>query len=254
MATSSGGFLSHGAHAWPILVTSMVLLAGAQGAAMGQGADTQSPQETAPLDHITIRVGLPKIVQGPGPGIPDSSLTIARLPDGRFRGFSANATTYAIDGDSPWDMAGKPVPVLGPAPRGEPGESGEWIGHVERSGSKLLGWVHDETGDRWGAAVTSLQSISNRLETWASDAASRRDAPLPSAASHRGSLLQSPRSLRARPAHPPLHPRGPLAGRQSRQCRDEGRRGRVTLSLPQDRRQAILCYGYTQSSCRRNQS
>jgi hypothetical protein len=52
------------------------------------------------------------------------------------------------------------MPVLGPAPRGEIGDSGEWIGHIERSGNRLLAWVHDETGDRWDAPITSLRSVS----------------------------------------------------------------------------------------------
>jgi hypothetical protein len=161
MSMPRDAFSSHGAHAWSVFVTSIVLLVGSQGATMGQAADAKNPQEATPcMDCISIRVGLPKVVQGPGPGIPDSGFNIVRLPNGRFRGFSANVTTYAIDGDSPWDMAGTPMPVLGPAPRGEYGESGEWIGHVERSGNSLLGWVHDETGDRWDTAVTSLQSIS----------------------------------------------------------------------------------------------
>jgi hypothetical protein len=85
---------------------------------------------------------------------------VVRLPNGRFRGFSANVTTYAIDGDSPWDMAGTPMTVLGPAPRGQYGESGEWINHVERSDNRLLAWVHDETGDRFGTAITSVKSMS----------------------------------------------------------------------------------------------
>jgi hypothetical protein len=151
------GFSSHGAHAWSIFMTSIVLLVGAQGAPRVQAADTNNPQEAAPcMDCISIRVGLPKIVQGPGPGIPDSSFTMARLPNGRFHGFSANVTTYAIDGDSPWEMAGTPMRVLGPAPRGEYGDSGEWIGHVERTGNRLLGWVHDETDDGSGAGLESI--------------------------------------------------------------------------------------------------
>jgi hypothetical protein len=45
------------------------------------------------MDCISIRVGLPKIVQGPGPGIPDRSLTMVRLPNERFLGFTANTST-----------------------------------------------------------------------------------------------------------------------------------------------------------------
>jgi hypothetical protein len=157
MLMSRDGFSSHGAHAWSVFVTSVMLLVGVQGAAKGQAIDTKSPQAATPcMDCLSIRVGLPKIVQGPGPGIPDSTFNVVRLPNGRFRGFSASTSTYAIDGDSPWDMAGTPMAVLGPAPRGEYGESGEWIAHIERSGNGLLAWVHDETGDRPGMGLKSM--------------------------------------------------------------------------------------------------
>jgi hypothetical protein len=158
-------FSGHVAHAWSVLVASIVLLVGVHGAARGQAADTKNTQQAAPcMDCISIRVGLPKVVQGPGPGIPDSAFTMVWLSNGRFRGFSANSTTYAIDGDSPWDMAGTPMPVLGPAPRGEYGESGEWIDHIERSGNKLLGWVHDETGDRPGMGLWSISMAVSENE------------------------------------------------------------------------------------------
>jgi hypothetical protein len=105
---------------------------------------------------IRVRVGLPIVVQGPGPGIPDNPFNEIQLPNGRFRGFSASATTYAIDGASPSDMGGTPVPVLGKAPPGRYGDSGEWINHVEQSGNTLLGWAHDETGDRPGMGLKSM--------------------------------------------------------------------------------------------------
>ncbi|WP_024509514.1 hypothetical protein [Bradyrhizobium sp. ARR65] len=87
---------------------------------------------------------------------PDSPFTEIQLPGGKFRGFSASATTYAIDGTTPSDMSGAARPVLPPAPRGQPGESGEWIVHVERSGKGVLGWVHDETGDAPGQGLKSM--------------------------------------------------------------------------------------------------
>jgi hypothetical protein len=116
-----------------------------------------SPSNAASCQEcIRIRVGLPRIVGGPGPGIPDNPLTEIQLPNGRFRGFSASSTTYAIDGATPSDMGGTAVPVLPPRPRGQYGESGEWINHVERSGKSVLGWVHDETGDGPGMGQKSM--------------------------------------------------------------------------------------------------
>ena len=103
-----------------------MLLPGVHGAARVRATDKKNPtlEATLCMDCIRIRVGLPKVVQGLGPGIPDSYLGEVRLPNGHFRGFSANGTTFAIDGDSPWDMASKPKRVHG-HPRGGYGESGE---------------------------------------------------------------------------------------------------------------------------------
>lgn len=111
---------------------------------------------------IRIRVGVPMVARGPSPGVPDSQFTSIKLPNGQFRGFSANATTYAIDGARPWAMSGKAVSVLRPGPPGTYGESGEWINHVERSGSALLAWVHDETGDRPGQGLKSMSLATSK--------------------------------------------------------------------------------------------
>ena len=44
------------------------------------------------LACLRIRVGLPMVEQGPGPGIPDNPFSEIRLVNGRSRGFSASAT------------------------------------------------------------------------------------------------------------------------------------------------------------------
>lgn len=120
------------------------------------------------MQCIRIRVGVPMVARGPSAGIPDSQFTAIQLPNGQFRGFSASATTYAIDGAKPWAMGGRAVPVLTPGPRGAYGESGEWINHVERAGNTLLAWVHDETGDRPGMGLKSmsLATSTNDGLTW----------------------------------------------------------------------------------------
>jgi hypothetical protein len=122
----------------------------------GAPAAARTPAGSPCTECIRIRVGLPRVARGPSPGIPDSKFTEIRLPDGRFRGFSASATTYAIDGPTPWAMGGPAVPVLGPGAPGSYGASGKWINHVERSGNILLGWVHDETGDAPGQGLKSM--------------------------------------------------------------------------------------------------
>jgi hypothetical protein len=117
---------------------------------------------------IRVRVGVPTVARGPSPGIPDSQFTAIRLRNGSFRGFSASATTYAIDGAKPWEMSGAAVPVLRPAPQGAYGESGEWINHVERARNTLLAWVHDETGDRPGQGLKSMSLAVSKDDglTW----------------------------------------------------------------------------------------
>lgn len=111
---------------------------------------------------IKVRVGVPSVMRGPSPGIPDSQFSAVQLPNGQFRGFSANATTYAIDGAKPWAMGGTAVPVLKPGPYGQYGESGQWINHVERSGNTLLAWVHDETGDKPGMGLKSMSLAESK--------------------------------------------------------------------------------------------
>ena len=114
------------------------------------------------IECIRIRVGIPHIVHGPSPGIPDNPFSEIKLPNGRFRGFSANGSTYAIDGATSAAMTGVPVEVLGKAARGQYGESGKWINSVERSGNELLGWVHDETGDARNRGLKSMSLATSK--------------------------------------------------------------------------------------------
>jgi hypothetical protein len=134
----------------------LVLLFAGLAHSVGAMAQSSAGERDFCIACISIRVGLPHVVRGPSPGIPDSPFTEIQLPRGKFRGFSASATTYAIDGTTPTDMAGPARPVMPPASRGQFGESGEWMLHVERSGKSLLGWVHDETGDAPGQGLKSV--------------------------------------------------------------------------------------------------
>jgi hypothetical protein len=106
------------------------------------GAETAKP---LCVDCLRIRVGLPRVVRGPEAHIADDRFSEIQLPGGRFRGFSANAVTYAIDGPAVWAMGGPAVPVLGRGPKGSYASCGRWIQHVERAGDELVAWVHDET-------------------------------------------------------------------------------------------------------------
>lgn len=96
------------------------------------------------VDCLSVRVGPPVVVRGPFPDELDAPFTAVRLPDGGMRGFSANGTTYAIEGATIWDMAGARRPVLTAGPAGSPSNCGQWLTSVVRSGEGLIGFVHQE--------------------------------------------------------------------------------------------------------------
>jgi hypothetical protein len=120
------------------------------GALTESGREAVAPEgreKTADLGaSIKVRVGTPLVVRGPAPNIADSAFTEIRFPnEGRFRGFTAAGTTFAIDGKEPYDMGGQSATVLKPGPGGSPDSCGQWINHVELEGKTLYGWVHNET-------------------------------------------------------------------------------------------------------------
>jgi hypothetical protein len=94
---------------------------------------------------MRVRVGVPLVARGPAPNIADSAFTAIQLPNGKFRGFTAAGTAWAIDGNHPYDMGGAGVAVLKAGPAGSPDSCGQWINHVEQAGATLFGWVHNET-------------------------------------------------------------------------------------------------------------
>jgi len=102
------------------------------------------------------------VEQGPAPNIADNTFSEVQISDRRFRGFTANAETFAIDGNSPSDMSGPLRKVLGRAAPRKYGESGKWINHVERSGNLLLAWIHDETGDAPGQGLKTMSLAKSK--------------------------------------------------------------------------------------------
>jgi len=118
-----------------------VLTESARQAVAPQGKAT-APDPTATL---RFRVGVPLVARGPAPNIADASFTAIELPNGKFRGFTAAGTTWAIDGNHPYDMGGPAVAVLKAGPPGTPDSCGQWIVHVELEGTTLYGWDHNET-------------------------------------------------------------------------------------------------------------
>jgi hypothetical protein len=78
------------------------------GALTEAGAQAIAPegQEKKPdlAASMRVRVGVPLVARGPAPNIADNWFTEIQLPGGKFRGFTAGATTFAIDGNQPYDM------------------------------------------------------------------------------------------------------------------------------------------------------
>src|SRR6202021_1234154 len=81
-----------------------------------------------PYAKMRIRFGVPLVARGPAPNIADSAFTAIQLPDGKFRGFTAAGTTWAIDGNHPYDMGGGAGDaVLKPGPAGSADSCGHWL-------------------------------------------------------------------------------------------------------------------------------
>ena len=123
----------------------ILLLVAMASFAAASTADSQSSPEPC-LTCISIRVGRPIVVRGPGPKGDESDvvLSVIRLPDGKFRAFSGNTIVYAIDGDTPWAIGGPSRPVLGPGPKGSTSECGNWFSAVVPDGRKLVAIIHNE--------------------------------------------------------------------------------------------------------------
>lgn len=104
--------------------------------------DPKSPEPDA---SIRVRVGVPLVARGPAGDIADNAFSAIKLPNGKFRGFTAAGVTWAIDGNTPYDMGGPGATVLKRGLAGSPSSCGQWLNHVEVDGKTLLGWVHEET-------------------------------------------------------------------------------------------------------------
>jgi hypothetical protein len=138
---------------------------------LAQAEDTKNPppNPTLCIECLKIRVGLPRIVRGPAPNTVDNTFSEIRLPNGRYRGFTAAGDSYAIDGSQPWDMGGPAVTVLKPGPPGSSSSCGQWLAHVEPAGKTLLGWVHQETACDFangGQMQMSIATSEDNGLTW----------------------------------------------------------------------------------------
>jgi hypothetical protein len=141
--------------------------------ARAEAADGKNlPTKAVPcMECLRVRLGVPYVARGPAPNTVDNSFSVIRLPNGRFRGFTAAGSSYAIDGDQPWQMDGPAVTVLKPGPPGGPSACGQWLIHVEPAGKTLLGWISNETACDYakGGQTHSYMSIATSADyglTW----------------------------------------------------------------------------------------
>jgi hypothetical protein len=120
----------------------------------------EDAKNAVPNATIRVRVGVPLVARGPAPNIADNSFSAIKLPNGKFRGFTAAGITWAIDGKTPYDMGGPGATVLKPGPAGSPSSCGQWLNHVEVEGKTLLGWVHEETACNYSKGGQTHASMS----------------------------------------------------------------------------------------------
>ena len=119
---------------------------GAQQDATPQDASEDSDGAAAAfcLECVELRVGRPLVARGPFGDELDTGFSAIPLGTGGWRGFSANSSTYAIDGDDPWSMGGPRTLVLSPGLSGSDSECGQWINDVKPTASGHQAFVHWE--------------------------------------------------------------------------------------------------------------
>ncbi len=105
-------------------------------------------------DCVELKLEHPVVVRGPSRNEPDAPISIIKLPNGKFRGFTANAVTIAIDGVSPLDLGGASRVVLRPGFAGSPSECGRWLTSLLPVRSVLYGMIHDEQHCNYHAGET----------------------------------------------------------------------------------------------------
>jgi hypothetical protein len=155
-------------------------------------AQPAQPDPAPCVQCLRIRVGPPIVVRGPLPDELDAPFTALKLPDGSFRGFSANGTTYAIDGATLHDMGGSRQAVLTAGQPGSSSDCGRWLTSIMPSGGRLLGFVHQEQDCDYDQGRThksmAIASSSDAGLTWTDlgTVITGRDKPQPAGISGEG--------------------------------------------------------------------
>ncbi|MFY0529162.1 hypothetical protein ACN28I_40355 [Archangium gephyra] len=133
-----------------------------------------------------MRIDRPRIIRGPASDELDSFFNEIRLANGLKRGFTANASTYAMDGKEPWDMGGVRRKVLEPGSPGTYNECGHWLSDTVKLGGVVHGFVHAESDCNYLEGRThksmAFATSSNEGLTWSlkGQIITGTDAPAPS--------------------------------------------------------------------------
>ena len=125
----------------PLLAAGLVALAASGTTVL---AEIDAADSSTCIDCVRVRIGPPVVVRGPFPDELDAPFAALQLGDGSFRGFSANGSTYAIEGSSLFDMGGSRQEVLQAGPPGSINDCGRWLTSILRVDDAVLGMVHQE--------------------------------------------------------------------------------------------------------------
>ncbi len=107
-----------------------------------------------PLTAFTVRLARPHVVRGPANDEMDQPLSELLLGAGGFRAFSANATTYGVDGPDVFSIGGARTAVLTPGPTGSFSECGEWLNGIHDVAGTLYGFIHCESACDYNVGQT----------------------------------------------------------------------------------------------------
>jgi hypothetical protein len=122
------------------------------------------------VECVALRLEHPIVVRGPSHDEPDAPVSVIKLPDGSFRGFSPGATTVAIDGPDPVAaLKGQGRTVLAPGPPNSGADCGRWITSILNGLGAFYGLIHNETrcGDPHGSYKTmSIAKSADFGLTW----------------------------------------------------------------------------------------
>ncbi len=103
---------------------------------------------------LTIRIGRPLVTRGPAGDELDTTYNAIKLASGQRRGFTSNASSYAVDGAEPWSTGGARRRVLSPGPAGAYNECGQWMNDTEKVAGGVHGFIHAERSCNYNVGQT----------------------------------------------------------------------------------------------------